>query len=92
MKHLNVECRDVFETALEQVGNVLGQLLREQTEEHVLNIIYIDFVFPEFSTLKLGNQKFGPQNQILREISSPESAPKVWNPKSRSKDVTVTFP
>ena len=37
-----------------------------------------------FSTLELKFGYFGVQTQILREISSLESAPKVWNPKSKS--------
>ena len=41
--------------------------------------------FPIFSTLELKNEKVGPPIWIIHEISSLEPAPKVLNPKSRSK-------
>ena len=46
--------------------------------------------FPKFSTLELRNNINGPQIQILREISAPELAPKVWKAKSRSKNLDLS--
>ena len=43
--------------------------------------------FPTFSAWELRNKVNGPQIRILREISSLEPAPKVWKPKSRSKNL-----
>ena len=35
--------------------------------------------------LELKNKQFGLNTQIIRELSSLEPPPKVWNPKSKSK-------
>ena len=51
---------------------------------YVCIYIYIVFVFPKCSMLELKNKECERGTRILREISSLEPAPKVWNPKSRS--------
>ena len=49
--------------------------------------LFIVFAFPTFWTPELRNKKHGPQSKTLREFSSLDTAPKVWKPKSRSKNL-----
>ena len=69
----------------------LAMILEYKRIVYICFMIFIVFVFTNFSTLELRNQKNGLQILILREVSSPEPAPKVRKPKSRSKIQVFIF-
>ena len=46
---------------------------------------FLEFVFPELSTLQLRHKKLEHRILILREISSLDPATEVWKQMSRSK-------
>ena len=70
------------QTVRPQTGNIREYEVREYKS---LFLFVIVFVLPKLSTLDVRNNNVVPQIRILHEISSPEPAPKVWKPKSRSE-------